>query len=45
MCVLPPGVRVPIEAPMHLAYHNVMERSNLASILPELYAQFGPSIA
>ncbi len=44
-CVLPPFARVPVEAPMHLAYHNVMEYSNLASILPELYAQFGPMIS
>jgi len=44
MCVLPRGVRLPIEAPMGLAYHNVMEYSNLASILPELYAQFGPGV-
>ncbi len=44
MCVLPPGVRVPLEAPKGLAYHNVMEYSNLASILPELYEQFGPGV-
>lgn len=44
MCVLPPWVKLPIEAPMGLAFHNVMEYSNLATILPELYAQFGPGI-
>jgi hypothetical protein len=42
MCVLPPGVRLPIQAPMGLAFHNVMEYSNLASFLPEIYAEFGP---
>lgn len=40
-CTLPPGVRVPIEAPMGLAFHNVMEYSNLASFLPEVYAEYG----
>lgn len=44
MCVLPQGLRVPVEAPMGLAFHNVVEFSNLASILPELYAQFGPDV-
>jgi hypothetical protein len=44
MCVLPPGVRVPIEAPMGLAFHNVEEYSNLASILPDVYREFGPGI-
>jgi hypothetical protein len=44
-CVLPPWVRVPIEAPMGLAYHNVMEYSNLASILPGIYEEFGPDIS
>jgi hypothetical protein len=44
MCVLPPWVRIPIEAPMGLAYHNVMEYSNLASFLPEIYAELGPGI-
>jgi hypothetical protein len=44
MCVLPPWVRLPIEAPMGLAYHNVMEYSNLASFLPQIYAEEGPGI-
>lgn len=44
MCVLPPGVKVPIEAPMGLAFHNVMEYSNLASFLPQIYAEEGPDI-
>lgn len=41
MCVLPKGVVVPIEAPMGLAFHNVEEFSHLASILPDLYKEFG----
>jgi phloretin hydrolase len=44
MCVLPPGVRVPEVAPMGLAFHNVMEYSNLAAFLPEIYAEFGPDV-
>ncbi len=44
VCVLPPSVRIPIEAPMGLAFHNVMEYSNLASFLPEIYAELGPGI-
>jgi hypothetical protein len=44
MCVLPPWVKLPIQAPMGLAFHNVMEYSNLASFLPEIYAELGPGI-
>jgi hypothetical protein len=44
MCTLPPWVRIPVEAPMGLAYHNVLEYSNLASFLPEIYAEFGPGM-
>ncbi len=44
VCVLPPWVKIPIEAPMGLAYHNVMEYSNLASFLPDIYAEFGPGM-
>jgi hypothetical protein len=44
MCTLPPWVKIPIQAPMGLAYHNVMEYSNLASFLPEIYAEFGPGM-
>lgn len=44
MCVLPAEAQVPIQAPMGLAYHNVMEYSNLASFLPEIYAELGPAI-
>jgi hypothetical protein len=44
MCTLPPWVRIPVEAPMGLAYHNVMEYSNLASFLPEIYAELGPGM-
>jgi len=38
---LPQGVSVPIVAPMGLAYHNVVEFSNLGSFLPEIYAELG----
>lgn len=41
MCVLPQGVQVPVEVPMGLAFHNVEEYSHLASILPDLYKEFG----
>lgn len=41
MCVLPPHVKIPVEAPMGLAFHNVEEYSHLASILPDLYKEFG----
>jgi hypothetical protein len=34
-------VRVPIEAPMGLAFHKVMENSNLTSFLTEIYAELG----
>jgi hypothetical protein len=44
MCTLPPWVKVPLEAPMGLAYHNVLEYSNLASFLPAIYAEFGPGM-
>lgn len=44
MKVLPDGVRVPVEAPMGLAYHNVEEFSNLGSFLPEIYRELGPDI-
>jgi len=44
MCVLPPGVRIPIEAPMGLAFHNVEEYSNLAALLPKVYKEFGPDV-
>ncbi|MCL2493703.1 MAG: hydrolase, partial [Clostridiales bacterium] len=38
--VTPPFVHIPIEAPMGLAFHNVVEYSNLAAILPEIYAEY-----
>jgi hypothetical protein len=45
MCVLPHGVKVPIVAPMGLAFHNVEEYSNLAVLLPEVYREFGPDVS
>ena len=40
MNVTPPFVKIPIEAPMGLAFHNVVEYSNLAAILPEIYEDY-----
>lgn len=40
-CLMPPGITVPIEAAMGLAFHNVEEYSNLASLLPKVYEEFG----
>ena len=40
MNVTPPFVKIPIQAPMGLAFHNVVEYSNLAAILPEIYAEY-----
>ncbi len=42
--LLPEGVKVPIEAAMGLAFHNVEEYSNLASILPKLYNEMDGKI-
>lgn len=36
---LPEGVKIPVEMPMGLYAHNIKEFSNLASILPEVYAE------
>ena len=38
--VTPPFVKIPIVAPMGLAFHNVVEYSNLAAFLPEIYAEY-----
>jgi len=37
--LIPDGIRIPVQAPMGLAFHNVEEYSNLASILPGLYKE------
>jgi hypothetical protein len=37
--VLPPGVSVPIEAPMGLFAHNITEFTNLSTLLPLVYAE------
>ncbi len=37
--LLPDGIRIPIQAPMGLAFHNVEEYSNLAAFLPEIYKE------
>lgn len=36
---LPEGAAIPVEAPMGLFAHNIKEFSNLAAILPEVYAE------
>jgi len=36
---LPAGAKVPVEVPKGLFAHNIKEFSNLASILPEVYAE------
>ena len=41
VCVLPPDIKIPEVAPMGLALHNVEEFGHLASILPDLYAEYG----
>lgn len=37
--ILPEGAKVPIEIPKFLYWHNIKEYSNLAAILPEVYAE------
>ena len=37
VCMLPPGVRVPEEAPYGLANHNIYEYTRLKSLLPLIY--------
>lgn len=39
--ILPEGARVPDMVPKGLFAHNIKEFTNLASILPELYKEFG----
>ncbi|MCD8218340.1 MAG: hydrolase [Clostridiales bacterium] len=41
MCILPPGMKIPADFALGLALHNVEEYSNLASLLPKLYAEYG----
>lgn len=41
MLVLPRGVVIPIEVPMGLAFNTVQDFSHLASILPDIYKEFG----
>jgi hypothetical protein len=37
--LLPQGVRIPDFVPAGLARHNVYEYANLASFLPQIYAE------
>ena len=39
VCTLPEGVRVPVEVSQGLFAHNIKEFSNLAAILPAVYAE------
>lgn len=39
ICTLPAGVKVPVEVPRGLFAHNIKEFTNLAAILPEVYAE------
>ena len=39
ICTLPEGARVPVEVAKGLFAHNIKEFSNLAAILPEVYAE------
>ena len=39
ICTLPEGVRVPVEVSQGLFAHNIKEFSNLAAILPAVYAE------
>ena len=39
ICTLPEGAKVPVEVPRGLFAHNIKEFTNLAAILPEVYAE------
>lgn len=39
ICTLPEGVKIPVEVAKGLFAHNIKEFSNLAAILPEVYAE------
>ena len=39
ICTLPEGVKIPVEVPRGLFAHNIKEFSNLAALLPEVYAE------
>ena len=39
VCTLPAGAKVPVEVPRGLFTHNIKEFTNLAAILPEVYAE------
>jgi len=45
VCMLPPGIRVPEEAPYCLANHNVYEYGRLKALLPLIHAEFGGTYA
>ena len=37
--LLPPGIRIPEFVPKGLAIHNVLEYTNLATLLPRIYEE------
>ena len=39
LCTLPADVKIPVEVPRGLFAHNIKEFTNLAAILPEVYAE------
>lgn len=43
--LLPNEIQIPIQAPMGLAFHNVEEYTNLATILPSLYEEMNGKIS
>jgi len=45
VCMLPPGVHVPEEAPYGLANHNVYEYGRLKALLPLIHAELGGTYA
>jgi phloretin hydrolase len=45
VCLLPPGVRIPEEAPYGLANHNVHEYGRFKALLPLIYAEQGGAVA
>lgn len=45
VCLLPPGLKVPIEIPKGLMSHNILEYTNLKSILPKIFKEQGGIIS
>ena len=45
VCMLPPGIRIPEEAPYGLANHNVYEYGRLKALLPQIFEELGGTCA